>query len=151
MSLDLVTRKSPFGRPPKYENAEQLWSEFVAYAEHLEANPLIEVDYRGKDATEVNLKRMRPMTKGGFALFCGFSRWEDVDNQRKRGTEFSEIVTRVEHSIYNQKLEGAAAGFFNSSIIARDLGLYEGHKHQVEAAKLPPWMTDESKPEVPKG
>ena len=151
MSLDLVTRKSPFGRPPKYNDPNDLWDEFVAYAQHLEQNPLIEVDFRGKDATQVELPKRRPMTKGGFALFCGFSAWKELENQKVRDDDFSKIVTRIEESIYNQKLEGAAAGFFNSSIIARDLGLYEGHKHQVEAAKLPPWMSDESKPEVPKG
>ena len=131
MIYDLVTRKSPFGRPPKYSDPNDLWTEFLAYAKHIQDNPLIMVDFRGKDATEVKLPKMRPMTKGGFALFCGFSGWREVDNQRERDEHFSQIVTRIEDCIYNQKLEGAASGFFNPSIIARDLGLAEKQESNV--------------------
>jgi hypothetical protein len=133
MSLDLVTRNSPFGRPPKYANAEQLWNEFIAYAKHLQDNPLIEVDFRGKDAVEVALPKMRAMTKSGFAVFAGFCEWREVDNQRQRSDEFSRIVTRIESCIFTQKLEGAAAGFFNSSIIARELGLSDKSESTIKS------------------
>ena len=44
--------------------------------------------------------------------------------------DYSLIITRIREIIYRQKFEGAAAGFLNSSIIARDLGLQD--KQQLE-------------------
>jgi hypothetical protein len=52
------------------------------------------------------------------------SEWKD-----RKG--FSQIITRIERTIYDQKFVGAAAGFFNSNIIARDLGLTE--KKEIDA------------------
>jgi DNA-packaging protein gp3 len=37
--------------------------------------------------------------------------------------DFSSIITRIRETIYNQKFTGAAAGFLNPNIIARDFGL----------------------------
>jgi hypothetical protein len=37
--------------------------------------------------------------------------------------DFSQVITRIEKIIYNQKFTGAASGFLNPNIIARDLGL----------------------------
>jgi hypothetical protein len=37
--------------------------------------------------------------------------------------DFSNVITRIRETIFNQKFEGAASGFFNANIIARDLGL----------------------------
>lgn len=43
---------------------------------------------------------------------------------------FSDITTRAEEIIYDQKFSGAAADLLNANIIARDLGLKE--QSQVE-------------------
>jgi hypothetical protein len=58
-----------------------------------------------------------------------------------------EVITRIDKYIYNQKFEGAAAGFLNPNIIARDLGLADktdnNNTHKFE--NLPEWMrNDES-------
>ena len=37
--------------------------------------------------------------------------------------DYSNITTRIEDAIYQQKLEGAAADLLNPNIIARELGL----------------------------
>ena len=47
---------------------------------------------------------------------------ETLREYRKR-REFSGVVRAIDESIKNQKFDGAAAGFFNANIIARDLGL----------------------------
>ena len=44
--------------------------------------------------------------------------------------DFSEIVSRIENVIFQQKFERAATGFYNPSIIAKDLGLSD--KKQVD-------------------
>lgn len=50
--------------------------------------------------------------------------------------DFSRIITHVRQIIYRQKFEGAAAGFLNPNIIARDLGLSESSK--TEHTGIPP-------------
>jgi hypothetical protein len=42
--------------------------------------------------------------------------------------DFSKVLTHVREVIYNQKFTGAAAGFLNPNIIARDLGLVDKAK-----------------------
>ena len=61
---------------------------------------------------------------------------ETLREYRKR-PEFSGVIRAIDESIKNQKFEGAAAGFFNSNIIARDLGLkdkIESHQTSVSAS-----------------
>lgn len=116
------------GRTSKIETPEQLWENFVEYAQWVESNPLIEIDYRGKDAVQVELPKMRPMTKDGFALACGFSEWRSVSDYATKSKDFAHVITCIEKQIYVQKFSGAASGFFNSNIIARDLGLTDNSK-----------------------
>jgi hypothetical protein len=118
------------GRDHAIETPEELWDNFVEYAEWIEQNPLIETDFRGKDAVEVQIPKMRPMTKEGFALACGLSEWRVISEWKDR-KGFSQIITRIERHIYDQKLVGAACGFFNANIIARDLGLTD--KKEIDA------------------
>lgn len=130
-----IWTKHPGGRPPKIETPEELWEKFIEYAIWVEKNPLYEQDFVGKDATEVERRRIRPLLKPAAALHIGFSRWEDVVNQKSRSPQFSEIVTRIESCINSYNITGAASGFLNANIIAR----VEGLKEQTENEhKLPP-------------
>ena len=45
--------------------------------------------------------------------------------------DFSQVITRIGKIIYDQKFSGAASGFFNANIIARDLGLAD--KKEIDA------------------
>lgn len=121
------------GRKHAIETPEELWQNFEEYAQHLHDNPLIEIDYKGKDATPVEIPKMRPFTKMGFALACGLSGWEKIEGYKER-QGFREIVTRIENYIYNQKFEGSAAGFLNPNIIARDLGLSEKQENKISSS-----------------
>ena len=49
--------------------------------------------------------------------------------------DFSLIVTHIEETIYRQKFEGAACGFYNANIIARDLGLQDKVKNEIDIKK----------------
>ena len=53
--------------------------------------------------------------------------------------DYQAVTTRVRQIIYNQKFEGAASGFLNANIIARDLGLADkqSHSHVVEQPLFP--------------
>ena len=113
------------GRPRKIQSFEELidlWNNYVDSI-NSEKNKWKTVDFRGKDATRVELPHTVPMTKIGFANFCGCHKWEVLKDLKETTEEFSEVITHIEQLIYNHKFTGASIGAFNSSIIASDLGL----------------------------
>lgn len=131
------------GRPRTYQTAEQLLTVFEEYVQHIEENPFRETDYRGKDAMPVTIKRRRPLTKQSFCIFAGITEWRQVEVYKEKGEDFLQVITYIEQVIYSHKLEGASAGLFNSSIIARDLGLADKREQDVKVSGLPDWMRDD--------
>lgn len=122
--------RSKHGRDKIFDTPSIMWEAACEYFEWCEANPLIEQDFRGKDATKVELPKMRAFTLQGLCIYlhCNTKYFNDFkdglkgkDDDLSKG--FSEIVTRIIETVYNQKFTGAAAGFLNANIIARDLGL----------------------------
>ncbi|KGD75270.1 DNA-packaging protein [Tatumella morbirosei] len=122
--------RSSHGRNPKFESPEALWTACCEYFEWVEANPLWEMKafaYQG-EVTQEPIAKMRAMTITGLCIFLDITRqtWGTF-----RVTEgFSDVTTRAEEIIYDQKFSGAAADLLNANIIARDLGLKE--QSQVE-------------------
>lgn len=114
--------RSKHGRDKLFESPELLWEAACEYFEWCEENPLIEVDFRGKDADEVRLPKMRAFTWQGLELYLDIHSLRDYKTNSDY-KDFSQVITRIEKIIYNQKFSGAAAGFLNPNIIARDLGL----------------------------
>lgn len=122
--------RSKHGRDRLFETPQELWEACEEYFEWCEENPLIEVDFRGKDVEEVRLPKMRAFTIQGLCLYLGcnvlyFKQFEESikDKTDELAKDFSIILSRVREIIYTQKFTGAAAGFLNPNIIARDLGL----------------------------
>ena len=122
--------RSKHGRDTLFKSATLLWDEACKYFEWCDNNPLIEVDFRGKEIKEVALPKMRAYTMEGLCLYLGVNRTYFNDFRSKLKNEkhadnqdFSDIITRICDVIYTQKFTGAAAGFLNANIIARDLGL----------------------------
>lgn len=114
--------RSKHGRDKLFSSPAALWEAACEYFEWCEENPLMEIDFKGKDADRVELPKMRAFTWQGLELYL------DIDSLREYKTnenykDFSQIITRIEKVIYDQKFTGAAAGFLNPNIIARDLGL----------------------------
>lgn len=123
------------GRDHKIETALEIEENFEEYALWIEDSPLIETDFRGKDATQVSLPKMRAMTKEHFALACGLSGWDILEEYKARSEDFKVIITRIEKFIYYQKFSGSAAGFLNPNIIARELGLKESTEINLNDAR----------------
>jgi hypothetical protein len=122
--------RSKHGRDKLFAAPELLWEAACEYFQWCEDNPLIEVDFAGRDADKVEKPKMRAMTMQGLCRFldCNtvyFNQFEislrDKDDETSK--DFSKIATRIRETIYEQKFTGAAAGFLNANIIARDLGL----------------------------
>jgi hypothetical protein len=98
-------------------------------------NPLTKMDFKGKDAERVMYELPRPFKKGEFARFCHLSEWRLIEDLKKVSSDFSQIITYIEGTIYDQKYEYAAIGVFNTNIMSRDLGLTEKIDKTVKITK----------------
>lgn len=147
--------RSKHGRDKLFESPNLVWGAACEYFQWCVDNPLMSIEQsrgaRTKKDTEITqdgvqevdtglieLPKMRPFTWEGVAMYCHC----DVKTLRNYGKEdeknkdFLPIITRIREVVYRQKFEGAAAGFFNSNIIARDLGLSD--KKDVTTSPKPP-------------
>lgn len=122
--------RSKHGRNRLFASADLMWKAACEYFQWCDDNPFMETDFRGKDAKEVKLPKMRPYTIHGLCVYLRchskyFYEFEDSikDRTDDESNAFRETIIRIKEIIYNQKFSGAAAGFFNANIIARDLGL----------------------------
>ena len=116
------------GRPRTFKTADDLWAACCEYFEWVEANPLEEqkVFHAQGVITKDTVTKMRAMTLAGLCLHMGVDRktWAALRDEE----DFIPVVTRAEEVIYEQKFTGASADLLNANIIARDLGLKEGHE-----------------------
>lgn len=129
--------RSKHGRDTLFTSPEMMWEAACEYFQWCEDNPLYEKDWVGKDAYEVDKPKMRPFTMQGLCRYldCNTEYFRQFGDNLKEGQEgFSRIITRIKETIYEQKFTGAAAGFLNPNIIARDLGLTDktDNKHSVK-------------------
>lgn len=117
--------RAKHGRDKLFKTPELLWEAATEYFEWCDANPLIEIDFKGKDASKVELPRMRAYTMHGLCIYldCSTEFFKNFEQNNKDAKDFMPIISRIKEVIYNQKFSGAAAGFLNPNIIARDLGL----------------------------
>jgi hypothetical protein len=131
--------RSKHGRDKLFSDAELLWKESVKYFTWCENNPLIEIDYRGKDAVLVEIPKVRAFTIKGLCLFLHVN--EDFmlqfrntcagrDDQESK--DFSRVISNIYDTIFTQKFTAAAAGFLKENLIARETGLAERQQvHQI--------------------
>lgn len=123
--------RSTHGRKPIFANPDDLKAACLEYIDWVEANPLYAtelVTYQGKSTLE-SVPKMRPMTLSGLCIFLDIDRvtWREYDKREA----FTSVTTCVEEIIRTQKFEGAASGFLNPNIIARDLGLVDKIESEV--------------------
>lgn len=129
--------RSKHGRDKLFSSPELLWAAACEYFEWCDEHPLLEqtiqkikVNGEGEKIVREDLPKMRAYTMQGLFLYldCNIGYFSDFENSIKNSEYadskgFSEVITRIRDVIYTQKFEGAAAGFLNPNIIARDLGL----------------------------
>lgn len=124
------------GAPRKFETPESLAKAFNDYFEYVDKNPLKEsqlIKRKIDQFTETVEVYKRPlprvMTMQGFCAFAGLSTKNLYEYEKREG--FGNIVAQAREVMFGQKIEGAAAGIFNPSIIARELGLTEKSETRV--------------------
>jgi hypothetical protein len=123
------------GAPRKFDTPEDLAAAFNSYFEYIEASPLKEsvlmkVKVGLNEKVKVyNRPLPRAMTIQGFCAFTGFASTALYEYEKQEG--YREIIARAKEVMFSQKIEGAAAGLFNPSIIARELGLTEKTEQRI--------------------
>lgn len=122
--------RSKHGRDKLFATPELFWQAALEYFQWNEENPLIEIDFVGKYAQQVEKPHIRPLTFQGLCLYldCNVMYFNQFENSLKDKTDqtskaFSIICARIREIIYKHKFDGASCGFYNPNIIARDLGL----------------------------
>lgn len=126
------------GRPKAISSPSQLWALACEYFQECDLNPWIKTDFKGKDAIRCHIPTATPYTFGGFDEFLRsrriLAKLEDYrKNREEKYSEFSEVITRIENIIRDQKLQGALVGVYDARIVSAELGLMQ--KHEVTLAK----------------
>lgn len=120
-------QRSSHGRKPTWEDPVELQDACYQYLQWIDDHPLEEaIVYQG-EVSEKKAPKMRPPTIKGLCVYLGIT-IETWCQYRKRD-DISDITKEIDMIIENRKFEGAAAGFLNPNIIARDLGLTDKQDH----------------------
>ena len=135
------------GRKKKY-SPKKLGECALEYFQWVEDNPFQEAKpFKVKDDEDndvivlEDVPKMRPMTLKGLRIFLGIvpQTWVNY----KANDDFMEVISNIDEVISDQKFGGAASGFFNANIIARDLGLKDVSETQSKIS-----VTDLSEEEL---
>ena len=122
MELWEVAKKS-VGQPPKFKSPDEMLHRAYDYFSWCKENPLIEPKAFSSQGEVIygDTIKMRAMTQEGLCVFLNVSvaTWHNY----KAKPEYLEVTKHIEGMMKDQKFSGAAAGFLNPNIIARDLGL----------------------------
>ncbi len=131
-------KRSKHGRDAIIQDVETLEKASDEYFQWCHDNPIMELDYKiaGGEIVPVSIPHPRAFKKEEFARFCGLSEWRLITDLRKKGKDFSQVITHIEKSIADQKYDYAVVGMFNSNIVARDLGLKDEVKQEITGDQL---------------
>ena len=111
------------GRKRIFQSPKDLRDAAFEYFKSVDENPFIEEKPHASNGeiTYSQTTKKRPYTIGGMCIFFRIS--QETWTLYRNRPEFIGVCSIIEDIIRTQKFEGAAAGFFNHAIIARDLGL----------------------------
>jgi hypothetical protein len=112
------------------ETPDRMWDLFCEYRKQKKADPIIEVDFAGKDAIEVHKPHQRPLTLEGFSSWL-FEQGvtgnvhDYFGNSKSLYGDYSDICRAIKEIIRTDQIEGGMAGVYNASITQRLNGLKE--------------------------
>ena len=109
---------------------DELWEAACTYFQWCEDNPwtqAIPVKAGPQFGQTVTASTPRPFTLKALCIHLGITFQTFLNYETDN--EYSDTCSNIKDIISNQKFEGAAVGIFNSSIIARDLGLTDKREH----------------------
>jgi hypothetical protein len=144
--------RSKHGRDLLFADPAKLWDAACEYFEWVQDNPEYEVkpmvvsngNGEGSSVEMIKVPVKQPFTLHGLCLFldCSTGYFRTFKSTIKPENEdFLAVINKIEEVVYNQKFSGAASGFFNANIIARDLGLKEQTDITTQGEKIAPVIT----------
>lgn len=131
--------RTKHGKSKLFGDGPLLWDEAVQYFEWCDRHPLYRVElvkYQGS-ADEAEVPLGRPYTMDGLTVYLGVSPGyfraakSNLKNkiEAARATEAEvellETMERIENTVRDQQISGAAVNIFNAAIVARLNGLAE--------------------------
>lgn len=135
--------RSKHGRDKLFATPELLYEEICSHFKWCDENPLIEVDFVGKDALKVEIPKMRAYTLHGLCVYLGvntryFNDFEKslVGKEDQLSKDFSDIITWAREVMYTQKFTAAAANLINANLIARELGIADKKELTLSGPKI---------------
>lgn len=129
----VVTEAFPFSRVPAFGNPESLYECAKAYFIECDNTPFLEgkrTEYdkpTGSETKEDFIEKKQVYTLTSFLNYAGIQTWQWYDIYKKHSA-FSDVIDFIERTIADDKYKGAVAGFYNATIVSRDLGLVEKSK-----------------------
>jgi hypothetical protein len=143
---DFWNLRAKHGRDKLFATPELMWEAACEYFEEVTNNPeheskpfVVPVGNNcGSTVEMIKVPIKRPFTLHGLCLYlrCGLSYFRNfkanLKDDNKSDKDFRAVIEQIEETIYNQKFSGAASGFFNANIIARDLGIADKTEGKFE-------------------
>ncbi len=119
----------------------QMWEYFSEYRKEKKEDPILVVDYVGKDAIKVHKPHQRPLTLSGFSSWLFekgvISKVHDYfGNTNDKYDEYSDICRTIKEIIRTDQIEGGMCGIYNPSITQRLQGLTD-KSHQTVVQEQP--------------
>jgi len=112
-----------------FSSPEILLEEFLDYVQFCKDNPWVRqrVVISGKKGTEISNEPIeKPVTLGGFMVFCGVGDryWQNfVQEIAPRDENYGSVIDFIKKATREQNIDGAAVGIYNANIISRLHGL----------------------------
>lgn len=136
------------GHKKYIESPQRMWELFEMYKKEVNANPLKNKDWVGKDAHEVRREYIRALTMEGFECFCmdhtaitypDLNRFFSGKDEKYK--DYFGICSRIKREIRADQIDKGLAGLINPSITQRLNGLTD--KQETTVIQEPPLFGDE--------
>ena len=112
---------------------QKLFEACIEYFQWCDDNPLEgeKIGFSKGETCVADTKHMRTLTINGLTLFLFITptTWYEW---RKTREDLQPVISWAERTIYDHKLNGAAAGLLNANIISRELGLQDHVKEEIQ-------------------
>lgn len=138
--------RAKHGRDKIFSSPEMFLESAYEYFEHCDLNPWMKNEavksgeYTGQI---IQVPTQKPYTIQGLCIFLGITEQTFLNySNNENYKDFFEVFTHVRNIIENNQFEGATVGAYNSSIIARKLGLADLNKteHSGQITVKPPQL-----------
>jgi hypothetical protein len=119
-------KRAKHGRDKLFKSPELLMQAVEEYLRYVDNSPWMnkEAIKGGEFAGQiVSIPTARPYTLSGLCLYLNCNRGYFSDFKKTCSKDFSEVISRIEDTIFTQQIEGALVGAFNPNLTARLNGI----------------------------